>query len=154
MELSSAGLKLIQSHEGLRLEAYRDAVGIPTIGYGHTKTAEMGQEITEAQALELLQSDVESFEDAVRDAVNVTITQNMFDALVSFAFNVGIGAFRDSTLLKKLNDHDYNGAADELLRWTKAGGKELAGLVKRREDERDLFLTSSDWFDAVDKRGR
>ena len=89
----------------------------------------------------VLKKDLEKFEKAVNKYVNVEITQSMFDALVSFSFNVGATAFRKSTLLQKLNKGDYDGAADEFLRWNKGGGKVLAGLTKRRKAERQLFLS-------------
>jgi lysozyme len=158
MELSRNGLELIQRHEGLRLKAYRCPADVPTIGYGSTLGVQMGDEITKAQAIELLMADIERFEDAVRRHVNVPLTQHQFDALVSFAFNVGVGAFQRSTLLRKLNAGDYRGAADELPRWSKGGGKVLAGLVRRREDERALFLTPvsepkpTHWIDEVDAK--
>lgn len=156
MEVSRQGLALIQQFEGCRLEAYRDSVGVWTIGYGSTRGVEPGDRITKTQALELLEADVERHADYVRRYVNVALTQSQFDALCSFVFNVGGGAFQRSTLLRKLNDGDCFGAADELLRWTKAGGKELAGLVRRREAERALFLQPDNepvhWLDEVDKR--
>ncbi len=140
MEISSEGIKLIKGFEGLRLNAYRDAVGVLTIGYGHTKNVEEGQQITEEEAEALLKSDLEIFEDSVLDAVNVPITQHQFDALVSFTYNLGARNFRNSTLLKKLNAEDYEGAANEFLRWNRAGGRVLNGLTRRRAAERDLFL--------------
>lgn len=141
MTIGQKGIDLIKSFEGCKLDAYKDAVGVVTIGYGHTKTAQMGQRITQAQADELLRSDIATFESAVTAAVTVPINQNQFDALVCFAFNVGAGALRDSTLLKKLNAGDYQGAANEFLKWDKAGGKVLAGLTRRRKSERLLFLS-------------
>jgi len=157
MQLSRPGLELIQRHEGLRLKAYLCPAGVPTIGYGSTRGVKMGDEITRAQATELLMADIERFEDAVRRAVEVTLNQHEFDALVSFAFNVGAGALQRSTLLRKLNAGDRQGAADELLRWTRGGGRVLPGLVRRREDERALFLTPvqeepSHWKAEVDAR--
>lgn len=158
MNLSRRGLELIQSHEGLRLKAYLCPAGVPTIGYGSTQGVKMGDEITKAQATELLMTDIERFEDAVRKHVNVPLNQNEFDSLVSFSFNVGAGAFRDSTLLRKLNAGDRKGAADEFLRWTRGGGQVLPGLVRRRKDERDLFLEPvtddkpTHWFDEVDAK--
>ena len=152
MELSSRGLELIQRYEGLRLQAYLDSAGVPTIGYGSTKGVRMGDTITETQALELLEADVERHADAVREYVDVPINQHQFDALVSFTFNVGAGAFQRSTLLRKLNAMNYQGAADEFPRWVNAGGKMLAGLVKRRKAERALFLESAipaSWWDAL-----
>src|SRR5690554_6416363 len=113
MEVSKRGLALIQQFEGLRLKAYRDSAGVPTIGYGSTRGVRMGDEITEAQAIELLAADVDRHADGVRRAVNVRLNQNQFDSLVSLVFNIGIGAFQRSTLLKKLNDSDYEGAQAE-----------------------------------------
>lgn len=156
MELSSRGLELIQRYEGLRLQAYHDAVGIPTIGYGSTRGVQMGDEITETQALELLEADCERFEDAVRELVDVSLNQHQFDALVSFAFNVGRGAFARSTLLRLLNAGNYRGAANQFRRWVYAGEQKLAGLVKRREAERALFLEPVDhhWYDETARVSR
>lgn len=138
---STTGIELIKRFEGLRLSAYLDAVRVPTIGYGHTKTARMGQKITAAQAEELLVKDLAVFEQAVNDLVAVDINQNEFDALVSFAFNVGAGALNRSTLLRVLNKGRRQAAADEFLRWNRAGARVLAGLTRRRAAERTLFLT-------------
>lgn len=156
MEVSRRGIALIQQFEGLRLAAYRDSAGVPTIGYGSTKGVRMGDEITEAQALELLVADIEHHADGVRRLVNVPLNQNMFDALVSFTFNLGVGALASSTLLKRLNAGDYQGAADELPRWVHAGGEKLRGLERRRQAERALFLEPeppalpAHWLDEVD----
>ena len=133
-------VSLIKEFEDLYLEAYLCPAGKWTIGYGHTKTAKPGMKITERGAEELLQHDLAWCEDAVRKNVKVPLTQNQFDALVSFVFNVGEGAFRKSTLLKKLNAGDYEGAANEMPRWKRGGGKVLRGLVRRREAEKKLFL--------------
>jgi lysozyme len=139
------GLDLIKSFEGLRLDAYICPAGVPTIGYGTTKvngqSIKVPSTITESQANDYLKSDVKSFEQAVNSAVSVPVTQNQFDALVSFTYNLGPGNLRSSTLLKKLNARDYAGAADEFPKWNKSGGKELAGLTRRRNAERDLFLS-------------
>ena len=139
--INSAGLELIKSFEGLRLNSYLDAVGGWTIGYGHTRTAGPGQRISLAQATALLREDVSTFEKAVTRAVQVPITANQYAALVSFAYNVGVGALNSSTLLRRLNAGDTYGAANELLRWNRAGGRVLAGLTRRREAERTLFLS-------------
>ena len=146
MKTSGRGVALIKAHEGLRLTAYPDPVGVWTIGYGHTTAAgppkvERGMKITDAGADAILRQDLAKFEGYVSSAVKVPLNQNEFDALVSFTFNIGPGNLRSSTLLKKLNAGDRAGAADEFLKWTKAGGKTLPGLVKRREAERALFLT-------------
>ena len=140
--ISDTGLALIKRFEGLRLQAYKDPVGVVTIGYGHTKTARLGQQISEADAEALLRQDIEEFEHCVRQVVQVPIEQHQFDALVSFAFNLGCGALGRSTLLDKLNDFDYSGAANELPRWNRAGNRVLRGLVRRRAAERDLFLNA------------
>ena len=139
--INEIGLNLIKDFEGLRLNAYQDAVGVWTIGYGHTSTAYPGQRITTTQATALLRQDVANFENAVTRAVRVPITENQFAALVSFAYNVGSGALNSSTLLRKLNAGDTFGAANEFLRWNRAGGRVLAGLTRRREAERSLFLS-------------
>ncbi len=134
------GLLLIKSFEGLRLKAYKDAVGIWTIGYGTTRGVRPGQTISEAQAVQFLQEDLTRFEKSINEVVRSPINDNQFSALACFTYNVGSGAFRSSTLLKKLNAGDVQGAADELLRWDKAGGRTLAGLTRRRKAERLLFL--------------
>jgi GH24 family phage-related lysozyme (muramidase) len=137
---SQAGIDLIKRFEGLRLSAYLDAVGVPTIGYGHTLGVQMGQKISEGQAENLLKEDLAKFESAVNRMVTVELNQHEFDALVSFSFNVGQDALRKSTLLRMLNDEQRQAAADQFWRWDKAGGRVLPGLKARRADERDLFL--------------
>ncbi len=137
--LSQNGLNLIKGFEGLRLSAYQDSAGVWTIGYGHTGGVRPGQRISQAQAEQYLRSDVRWAEQAVRDNVKVPLSQNQFDALVSFTFNVGAGALKDSTLLKKLNAGDYAGAQAEFGRWVNAGGQRLEGLVRRRAEEAQLF---------------
>lgn len=145
---ATKGIELIKEFEGCRLTAYKCPAGVWTIGYGHTgmvdgKAIASGMTITAAKATELLRKDLATFEAAVNSYVTAPITQNMFDALVSFAFNCGAGALKGSTLLKKLNAKDYNGAAAEFARWNKAGGKVLAGLTRRRRMESILFLTGA-----------
>lgn len=141
MKTNQDGLRLIKTFEGLRLDAYLDSVGIPTIGYGSTgPDIKLGLEWTHAQADTRLEEDVYRFENGVENCVKVKLNSNQFSALVCFAYNVGIGSLQRSTLLKKLNASDFSGAADEFLRWNKAGGKVLAGLTRRRKAERDLFL--------------
>lgn len=139
MSLSSVGLDLIKSHEGLRTSAYQDPVGVWTIGYGHTGTAKPGQKITEAQAGQLLRGDVGWAENAVRKNVKVPLTQGQFDSLVSFTFNLGAGALGKSDLVKKLNAGDYAGAQAEFGKYVHAGGRVLPGLVRRRGDEAQMF---------------
>lgn len=139
-----AGIALIKRFEGCRLEAYQDSVGVWTIGYGITSATGFkvykGQKITQEQADELLLKHLTTYERAVARNVRVPLTDNQFAALVSFTYNLGEGALKSSTLLKKLNKGDYQGASKEFGKWVKAGGKKLKGLVDRREAERQLFL--------------
>ncbi|NJR65394.1 MAG: lysozyme [Leptolyngbyaceae cyanobacterium CRU_2_3] len=137
---SAKGVSLIKSFEGLRLDAYLDPVGIWTIGYGTTKGIKAGMRITEAQAETYLREDLQRFEQAVQDNVKVSLSSDQFSALVSFTYNVGEGALASSTLLRLLNQGDYQGAADQLLRWNKGDGQELPGLTRRRKAERAMFL--------------
>jgi len=141
MKVSNAGVDLIKRFEGVKLKAYRDSVGIPTIGYGHTHAVKDGDVITGQQADEFLREDLAVAELAVNTNVRVPISQGQFDAMVSFVFNLGAGNFVKSTLLKKLNAGDYDGASAEFGRWVQAGGKTLPGLVKRRAAEREMFTT-------------
>ncbi len=143
MQVSSVGKEAIEGYEGLRLTAYQDSVGVWTIGYGHTGP-DVHQEltITQDQADQLMSADLHKFEDGVTRLVRVPINQNQFDALVSFAYNLGLGSLGNSTLLRLLNSRDYQGAADQFLKWTYAGHEQLPGLVKRRKAERAMFLTS------------
>ena len=141
MKTSQRGLDLIKKWEGLRLEAYLCPAGVWTIGYGHIKGVKEGDKINQPQANTLLADDVANVaESAVNAYVNVPLNQEQFDALASFTFNLGGGNLKSSTLLKKLNDGDYLGAANEFKRWVKAGGKTLNGLVDRREAEAQMFV--------------
>jgi lysozyme len=140
-QINQAGLNLIKDFEGCILTAYDDGVVVLTIGYGHTQGVTWGQTITQAQAEELLKHDLNYFENSVTNLVKVPLTDNQFAALVSFTFNVGVGAFTESTLLRLLNQSQYQAAAVQFLRWVNGGGKEMAGLVRRRKAEQDLFLT-------------
>lgn len=139
-DLGDKGSQLIKMFEGLKLNAYRCPAGVLTIGYGHTKGVKEGDSISLEEAERLFRKDIEIYEDAVVNAVIVPLNQNQFDALVSFTYNLGAGNLRSSTLLKKLNEGDYLAAADQFSRWNRAGGQVLAGLVRRRAAERDLFL--------------
>jgi lysozyme len=140
MKTSDAGLELIVRFEGLRLDAYKDPVGIWTIGCGHTgPDVTPGLKITRARALQLLREDAREAEDAVARCVTRPLNQAQFDALVSFAFNVGGGALARSSLTRKLNAGDVAGAQGEFARWVKAGGKTLLGLVRRRAAEAAMF---------------
>lgn len=149
MQTSEKGIKNIKDFEGCSLTAYPDpgTGGSPwTIGYGWThpvdgKPIKHGMTIKQETADRLLKTGLVSYENDVLKMAKVKLTQGQFDALVSFAYNVGSRALSTSTLLKKLNDGDIKGAADEFLRWNKAGGKVLNGLTRRREAERALFLS-------------
>ena len=142
MKISQKGVDLVKSFEGLELKAYKDSVGILTIGHGSTGPhVSVGMTISREQAESLLKKDLDHFEKGVSDLVKVKLNQNQFDALVSFSFNLGLSNLKSSTLLKKLNASDYQGAADEILRWNRAGGKVLNGLTRRRIAERDLFIS-------------
>lgn len=146
MQISDKGISLIKQFEGLRLTAYQDSVGVWTIGYGWTqpvdgKPIRPGMTIKEETAERLLRTGLVGYESDVSKLVNVKLMQGQFDALVSFAYNLGARALSTSTLLQKLNAGDYAGAADEFPRWNKAGGKVLPGLTLRREAERALFLS-------------
>ena len=141
MKTSKAGLNIIKEHEGLRLNAYQDPVGIWTIGYGHTATAQQGQTITEKQAEALLIQDVQTAENAVNSQISAPINQNQFDALVSWTFNLGSGSLFRSTLKKKVNANPNDPSIkDEFMRWVNAGGQVLNGLVKRRAKEAELYF--------------
>lgn len=142
MRTSRAGRDLIKQFEGLRLDAYRDPVGIWTVGYGHTP-AQPGQRISHAEAEELLDADLLTAESAVRAQITAPLTQGQFDALVSFTFNLGARRLQDSTLRRLLNGGDYAGAQEEFGRWIHAGGRKLPGLVARREAEAALFGASA-----------
>jgi lysozyme len=139
MRINKEGLALIKSFEGCELRSYQDIVGVWTVGYGHTKSAKPHMLITQDEAEELLQDDLEEFERGVERLVSVPLSAAQFSALVSFAFNLGVGALSRSTLLKTLNRGNYEGAALEFVKWNKAGGKVVNGLTRRRAAERDLF---------------
>lgn len=147
MKTSGNGIQKICAHEAVVLKAYPDPAtgGEPwTIGVGHTGNVRPGDTITYDEAMALLAEDLVRFETILNNAITVSVTQNQYDALVSFCFNVGGGNFRSSTLLRKLNARDYQGAADEFPKWNKAAGKIMGGLVRRRREERELFLTQDE----------
>lgn len=141
MKISQNGLGLIKVSEELRLNAYKDSVGIWTIGYGHTLGAKEGDTCTEAEAEQYLLNDLISVEKCIANSIQSNLTQGQYDALCSFVFNLGCTALRNSTLLRKINEGDDVGASEEFKRWNHAGGKVLAGLTKRREAESELFLS-------------
>ena len=142
---SDSGKAFIKSFEGKRLAAYDDGVGVWTIGYGTIKypngvKVKKGDVCTDAQVDQYFSNDLVKFENSVNSLVKVPLTQNQFDALVSFAYNLGATNLSNSTLLRKLNSKDYKGAAAEFQKWNKAGGKVMNGLTKRRNAEMELFL--------------
>jgi lysozyme len=141
-QIGKAGLDLIKDFEGLKLRAYLCPAKVWTIGYGSTGPhVTAGKVITAAEAEELLKDDLDRFEKAVTRLVTVPLRQNQYDALVSFAFNVGISALERSTLLKRVNAKLFDQAAAEFAKWTLAGGKRLTGLARRRKAEAALFLS-------------
>jgi lysozyme len=144
MKTSPSGLELIKEFEGLRLKAYKCPAAVWTVGFGHTSAAgdpvvTSGLVITKAEAEEILKCDLVQYEDAVRKLVKVALTQSQFDALVSFTYNVGEAQFSRSTLLKRVNAGRFNEVPAEFMKWTKGGGKELPGLVRRRRAEVKLW---------------
>jgi lysozyme len=154
MQMSQHGLDLLTQWEGCELKVYNDSAGLPTIGVGHLLTkselmsgkisiggvpVKYGAGITQQQAQQLLAQDLDPAEAAVNGGVKVTLNQNQFDALTSFTFNVGVGAFTASTLLRVLNQGQYAQVPDQLMRWTRAGGRVVQGLVNRRQNEIKLW---------------
>ena len=154
MTMSDHGRKLLAQWEGFERNVYLDVAGLPTIGVGHLLTKdELSSEriviggvavdytggLTEQQVYDVLGQDLARFERAVNDSVEPDLTQNQFDALVSFTFNVGEGAFKQSTLLKRLNARDFADVPAQLRRWNRSGGKVVQGLINRRENEVRLW---------------
>lgn len=142
MKTSPKGITLIKEFEGLRLRAYLCPGGVWTIGYGHTAGVKPGMTITEEQAEQFLKEDLIIFERAVNNQ-NLSINQNQFDALVSLIYNIGIGNFQKSTLLRKarINAND-NSIMDEFLRWVYSKGRVLPGLQRRRLSEMKLYFSN------------
>lgn len=144
MKTSRAGIAHIREFEGERLTAYRCSANVLTIGVGHTSAAGApevceGMTITADESAEILARDLEKFERGVDKLLTTMVTQNQFDVLVSFAFNCGLGSLQKSTLLKRVNERNFDAVPAELMKWTKAGGKEVAGLVRRRRAEAKLW---------------
>lgn len=137
---SGACRALIRQFEGCRLEAYRDSKGIPTIGVGHTKGVRMGDRCSIEQADVWLSQDLEDAVAGVQMLVKAPITQSMFDALVSFTFNLGTRQLGESTMLILINKRNYKAAAEQFKRWVYAGKERLTGLERRRAAEAALFL--------------
>ena len=144
MKISQEGLSLIKKFEGLRLKAYYCSGGVLTIGYGHTGGVKETDTITQEEADKLLKGDILKFEQYVEDNVMVELDQSQFDALVAWTFNLGPGNLRESTMLKKLNNGEYESVPFEMRRWNKAGGKTLDGLIRRRQAE-SLLFESKEW---------
>ena len=147
MKIDKTGLDLIAEFEGLRLKPYLCSAGVPTIGYGSTfyengsKVKLTDMPITKLRADQLLRNTADKFAEKVAVLITKPVTQNQFNALVSFAFNVGIGALRNSTLLKKVNVNPNDTTIkSEFLRWNKAGGRVVNGLTKRREKEALIYF--------------
>ena len=145
MKTSDNGISLIRSFEGFRAEPYADVGGKMTVGYGHLiKQGEMFTTISEDDASALLAKDLHYAESCVNTCVTVALNQNQFDSLVSFVFNLGTGSFENSTLLKDINDGNFDAAANEFLRWVHCDGQVIDGLVHRRQAESNLFQTPVD----------
>lgn len=144
MKVSSKGLELIKEFEGFSSVAYLCSAKKATIGYGNTfwedgTPVKIGDQISKERAETLLKHVVDNFSVAVEVDIKIEVTQNQFDALVSLAYNIGLGAFKNSTLLRQLNRGNFVGASQEFLRWDKSNGKPLLGLTRRREREKLLF---------------
>ena len=139
MRTSDAGIALIKRYEGLRLEAYLDSAGVPTIGYGRTRGVKMGDTCTEEQAEAWLREDLEEAESHVSRVG--ALNQHQFDALVSFTYNLGPGWIGDSGLIRKIDSQDWPRVPMEITRWVHAGGKPLLGLARRRVAEAELFVS-------------
>jgi lysozyme len=141
--VNEAALSLIKRNEGCALTAYQDSANVWTVGYGHTP-AVPGTQISQAHADQLLQADLDRFESAVaRATASVPTSANQFSAMVSLAFNIGVGVFQRSTVLRKHLAGDHLGAADAFLLWNKGGGRVLRGLARRRGEERSLYLSDA-----------
>ena len=139
MKTSQKGINLIKSFEGCKLQSYRDSVGVLTIGYGHTLGVYTGMRITLQEAEDLLRNDLIIYESCINKNVKVDLTQNEFDSLVSWTYNLGCGSLKKSTMLKYLNENKKQFVTSEMIKWVKAGGRVLKGLIRRREAEAVLF---------------
>jgi lysozyme len=139
--MNPAGINLLKRFEGFRNEAYQDPVGVWTIGYGFTKGVKRGDYLSEDEAEERLREEIAAFEAGVNNLIKAPTNENQRAAMTSLAYNIGLGAFRKSTVLRRHNARDYEGAAKAFGLWVKAGGKVLKGLVRRRAAEAELYLT-------------
>ena len=147
MNISVEGTSLIKKFEGCELEAYQDSVGVWTIGYGHTKDVKQGDKINQDEAEHLLEEEMPEYQGYINDMVEVSLDQCQFDALVSWVYNLGPTNLSSSTLLKVLNEGDYDEVPFQIKRWNKAGGKVLEGLTRRREAEALLFQ-DKEWYEV------
>ncbi len=140
MKTSNNGKNIIKEFEGLRLDAYKCPAGVPTIGWGHTKGVKMGQHITVQQAEDMLVEDIAPIE-RLLNGLKINFRQEQFDALVSWIFNLGAGNFKSSTMYKRILENAKDEEiTDQLVRWDKASGRPLLGLMKRRVAEANLFI--------------
>ena len=144
MKTSKEGLALIKKFEGCELEAYQCSAGVWTIGYGHTKGVQEGDQWSQSHAEHMLEVELEEYEGYINDYVTAPLSQKQFDAMVSWVYNLGPANLKRSTLLRKLNNGEYEETPNQIKRWNKAGGKVLEGLVRRREAEALLF-EGKDW---------
>ena len=147
MNISNEGISLIKKFEGCELESYKDAVGVWTIGYGHTKNVKEGMSISKEQADNMLLNELDEYCEYVENAVEVDLEQCQIDALVSWTYNLGPTNLKNSTMLKVLNNKDFEQVPNEIKRWNKAGGEVLDGLIRRREAEALLFQ-GKDWHEV------
>lgn len=147
MRTGRDGVELIRHFEGCRFDAYLCPAGVWTIGYGHTADVKEGDSIDQEAAEAFLIEDLEKFEQAVMRLVEVPLTQQQFDALVSWTFNLGAGNLAESTLLRKLNNYQYAEVPEQMMRWVRAGGQVLDGLVRRRAAEAAMFQNKN-WREA------
>ena len=146
MNTSAEGIALIKKFEGCELKAYQCSAGVWTIGYGHTKDVVEGMEITQEEAEQMLVDELHEYESYINKYVTVALSQNQFDALVSWVYNLGPVNLTASTMLKVLNSGEYEDVPAQMKRWNKAGGKVLEGLIRRREAEACLFV-GKEWFE-------
>ena len=144
MKISENGLELIKKFEGCETTAYQDSVGVWTIGFGHTKGVEEGQTCSIEDAESMLADEMDEYEGYINNMVKVELQQHEFDALVAWVYNLGPTNLGESTMLKVLNEGQFDRVPDEMNRWTRAGGKILEGLVRRRQAE-SLMFQDLDW---------
>ena len=147
LKISQEGIALIKKFEGCELTAYQCSAGVWTIGYGHTKGIEEGMEITQQEAEDMLVEELHEYENYINDNVTAPLSQNQFDAMVSWVYNLGPANLKASTLLKVLNAGNYDDVPFQMRRWNKAGGVTLDGLIRRREAEALLFQ-NKEWYEV------